>query len=299
MKVDLKKNAPDFLIIGAAKSGTTSLWHYLHQHPKVFMNQGTKELGYFSDHYGVCDLDEYLKFFDYSKPDQLLGEACHAYLSSPESANKIFKFNPRMKIIMILRNPVDRAYSLYNWMVQYGYESANSFRKALMMEEQRINDAEFSKDNAFYFMNYLYYTSGLYYEQVKRYYELFPESNIHVVVYELFKTDNLKHLNFIFAFLGLPSTELVKLEKQNESHKIFNPKLQYFLFNNFTRVADSLLVPRKISFQIKRGLFKLNRKSCPPSKIDDSIRENLFHRYTSDIKKLSELIKIDLFKYWS
>ena len=124
---------PDFFVVGAAKSGTTALWKYFQQHPQIFVTKdiAQKELGYFSNQYGIVNKNDYLNFFKDAKPDQLIGEVCHAYLTSEESAEWIKKEVPNAKIIIMLRNPLERAYSLYNWMTMHGYEESCSFRKAL------------------------------------------------------------------------------------------------------------------------------------------------------------------------
>jgi hypothetical protein len=299
MKVIREKNAPDFLIVGAAKSGTTSLWYYLNQHPQIFMNQGIKELGYFSDHYGISDLDEYLKHFDGAKPGQRVGEACHAYLSSEESARKIYEFNPGTKILIILRNPVERAYSLYNWMTEHGHEHCSSFEKALELENVRINDSEFIKNNEFYYMNYLYFRSGLYFEQVKRYYDLFPPENIHLIVYELFRADNKKYLSSLFKFLGVEENVQINLEKQNQSKAIKNRKLHFFLLNDFIKQADRFFVPRRISQKFKQALLKQNQTDSRPAPLSAEVRKDLSSRYAGDIKRLTDLVGIDFSKYWN
>jgi hypothetical protein len=299
MKITREKNAPDFLIVGAAKSGTTSLWYYLNQHPQIFMNQGIKELGYFSDHYGISDFDEYLKYFDNASNGQMVGEACHTYLSSPESAQRIYKFNPQIKLVLILRNPVERAYSLYNWMVEHGYEKASSFEDALALEELRVKDTEFMEHNPFYYMNYLYFRSGLYHEQVKRYYDLFPKENIHLIVYESFRQNNLEYTNGIFEFLKIPTGHAINLEKQNITTTIKSAPLHFLLLDGFYPLMDKFFVPRKISAKIWNFLMKRNKSGERPQQMKKETYTKVFNNYSKDISDLSTLTGIDFFKYWS
>ena len=98
MKLRLAKNGPDFFVVGAAKSGTTSLWHYLSQHPDIYVNSNPKELGYFSEFYGISKYSEYLSYFDEAKDNQTIGEVCHAYLSCKNASQKIFEYNKNSKI---------------------------------------------------------------------------------------------------------------------------------------------------------------------------------------------------------
>ncbi len=132
-------NKPNFFIVGAAKSGTTSMWWYLKQHRQVFMpnDELNKEPAFFSDKSSMS-LEEYLKLFEAAEEQhKVIGEVSTAYLVDPKSARRIKEFNPEAKILILLRNPVDRAYALYNWMVQEGYEYCLSFRKALKIRKEK------------------------------------------------------------------------------------------------------------------------------------------------------------------
>src|SRR5260370_23408084 len=102
--------APNFFIVGAAKSGTTSLWQYLKQHPDIFMPADItlKEPSYYCDTYGVESYAAYLAlFFKDATTQKRIGEASTPYLTSPESARKIYNGVPDSRIIMMLRNPVN------------------------------------------------------------------------------------------------------------------------------------------------------------------------------------------------
>jgi len=90
LELNIRIKVPDFYVVGAAKSGTISIWYYLGQHPKIWMTKDIKfkELSYFSLDYGVNDIRDYSKHFDNSNENQIIGEVCHTYLSSPSSARK-------------------------------------------------------------------------------------------------------------------------------------------------------------------------------------------------------------------
>ena len=128
---------PDFFIAGAAKAGTSSLFHYLSQHPQLFLSTTDKEPGYYCDTWGVTDPDYYFGLFAGAAPDQLLGEASTPYLSCPASPGLIQQANPAAKIIILLRNPAQRAFSLYLQMVKMGHEHLSPFEKALAREPAR------------------------------------------------------------------------------------------------------------------------------------------------------------------
>ena len=151
--------SPNFFIVGAARSGTTSMWEYLKQHPDIFMPEGFayKEPSYFCNLYGYNDFNLYLELFAGVKEEKAVGEASTPYLTSPESAAWIREVYPAAKIIILLRNPVDRAYSMYNWMIKEGYEGVYPFEEALDVEKVRIKDEHFKYINPQYYHNYLYF----------------------------------------------------------------------------------------------------------------------------------------------
>ncbi len=288
---------PDFYIVGAAKSGTTSVWHYLGQHSQIFMTDDirNKELGYFCHHYGINDIEEYKKFFAAAKPDQIIGESCHAYLSSPESAQMIYNERPDAKIIMILRNPVDRAYSLYNWMIANGYESANSLTAALHLEKVRSISKEFIHSNPHgFYQNYFYYQSGLYSAQIDRYFQLFGKSNCNVLIFEDFKKNPVTNMKAVFSFLGVDDNFIPKTEIHNESQRVIKPSWQFY----FRWELGHKLMKRGISFntasKCSERLMKMNVLNSKPKPLAPDLRNQLINQYREDIFKVQELLNRDL-----
>jgi hypothetical protein len=120
---------PNFFICGAARSGTTSMWEYLRQHPDIFMPPvfEHKEPSFFCDSYGVGDWDAYLSLFAEAGKRKRVGEASGPYLTSPESPGRIKKVINDPRIVILLRNPAERAWSLFKWMHENGYEKITSF----------------------------------------------------------------------------------------------------------------------------------------------------------------------------
>lgn len=146
------RHVPNFFIVGAAKSGTTSLYHYLKQHPEIYMSP-VKEPKYFLasinkfPHNGPGDIevdkkiirtwDEYLKLFSNASVEKCIGEASCGYLYYCELvAPSIKRISPEAKIIIVLRNPVERAFSAYCYLFREGRETL-SFEEALKIEEER------------------------------------------------------------------------------------------------------------------------------------------------------------------
>ena len=292
--------SPDFLIVGAAKSGTTSLWQYLGQHPQIYMTQDiqSKELGYYCYHYGVKEKTKYLEFFKDANSSQLIGESCHAYLSSPESAELIFQDIPETKIIIILRNPIDRAYSLYNWMSANGYENAKNFETALNMEESRIFIPNFIQRNPQgFYMNYYYFRSGLYYEQVERYLKLFGKERCKIFIFEELNLDWKKGMNEIFSFLGVDNTFQPEIKIHNESIRVRNAAIQFYLRFKFRKKLKKIGFSDTTSTKIIKKLMRMNTRSTKPSKMNPETRSKLLEKYRPDIQKTSDLLSINLSRW--
>lgn len=207
----MSRRKPNLFIVGAARSGTTSLWYYLKSHPEVYMPQDLiqKEPAYFSKlkQTRFKEWEEYIKIFNQANNNHSwVGEASTAYLTDPGSASRIYKYNPEVKIIIILRNPADRAYSLYNWMVQCGYEYVESFENALYLENYRKQIKTPNYYEPEYYYNYLYFHSGLYYEQVKRYLELFDQ-NVLILKFEDFTEYFDREMERVCRFLDIEKRE--------------------------------------------------------------------------------------------
>lgn len=293
-------NKPNFFIVGAARSGTTSMWWYLKQHRQVFMpnDELNKEPAFFSDKSSMS-LEEYLKLFEAAEEQhKVIGEVSTAYLVDPKSARKIKEFNPEAKILILLRNPADRAYALYNWMVQEGYEYCSSFQKALELEKKRGEKGIPNFWEPEYYWNYMYFRSGLYHEQVSRYVSEFG-NNVLILKFYLLKS----RFNFAYSrvcdFLGI-SREEVSSVPQNVSKRVYSPALQFFLRkanNKFQKFQHKVLRKVNTSKESRDKLLRLGLNKKPPAKMSKKLRNELLRKYESDLIKLSELTKID-FSDW-
>lgn len=202
-------NLPDFLILGAPKAGTTAIFHALKAHPDVFMPQ-QKELRFFAfegktiekndpvNRKAVTDIDTYKRHFSYAKHSQIKGEASPGYLSSADTPVRIKRTVPNVRMIAILRNPIERSFSHFLFAIQQGYEPRNvAFLDAL--REPYIDYRGFRRLRP-------YLTDSLYGQSLARYLQIFDRDQIHLVRYEDLKASPQKVLDDISHFLGLDST---------------------------------------------------------------------------------------------
>lgn len=290
-------NKPNLFIVGAAKSGTTTLYHYLEKHPEVFMPEDElyKEPAFFSSKGEKMGLEKYLDIFKNANDNhKYIGEASTAYLTDENSAKKIYDFNKESKIIIILRNPVKRAYSLYNWMVQEGYEYSKSFESALEKEKTRKNKKIPNFWEPEYYWNYMYFESGLYYKQVKRYFDLFEKRNIKVIIFEEMIEDIQKTYQDVAEFLNI-QFETINIVQENESKAVYSSWISFIgrkINNNIFRVKSKILNINKKSSRDKKVYF-LQRKN-KPIKLNNTLESRLMEKYYKDIKGLEELVNKDL-----
>ncbi|MEZ4702625.1 MAG: sulfotransferase [Rhodothermales bacterium] len=202
---------PDFLILGAAKAGTTALYLYLSQHPGLFASP-LRETNFFAlegttpsfsgpgddaavNRRAVTRWEAYLKLFAGAKPGQRAGECSPLYLYHPDAAARIAERLPEARLVVLLRNPAERAYASYLHLVRDGREPASTFEEGLAREAERIA--------AGWEHLWHYRAMGLYGEQLARYVDRFDPDRIKLIRYEDFCRDPGRAVSAVAAFLGL------------------------------------------------------------------------------------------------
>lgn len=203
-----------FLVIGAQKAGTTALDHYLRQHPDIGMAD-VKEVHYFDDEavFAGKPIDHagYEAHFPGTK--RIHGEVTPIYLYWSTCCERIHHYNPDMKLIAILRDPVDRAYSQWNMEFNRGDEHRD-FRTAVEGELERIDDAPEEQHRVFSYLD-----RGFYSRQIERFLQAFARDQLLFIKYEQLRGDPFSALHRIFDHLGLPKAavepEPVELNRGN------------------------------------------------------------------------------------
>lgn len=213
---------PDFLIIGSQKCGTTYLYDRLLEHSSIAPAL-TKEVHFFDNNHHK-GLDWYRGYFPSRtalRTATVTGEASPYYLYHPHVPRRVFQAVPDARLIVLLRNPVNRAYSHYYHEVRMGYESL-SFEDALAAEPQRIGGEEqrMLADEDYYSFNhqhYAYLPKGIYVDQLKRWFEFFPREQILILKSEEFYQQTPTVLQQVTEFLGLPAWEPQASQKHKSS----------------------------------------------------------------------------------
>ena len=220
------RRPPDYLLIGAHRAGSTSLWAYLNEHPCVAVNfprlQGVKGVRYFDQNY-FRGTDWYLSHFptvayrDFLRRrhgcEPVAGDASSYYLFHPAAAQRAAAVVPDAKVIVLLRNPVSRAYSHWQRERRDGTEPLARFDQAVAAEPERLA-GEFDRimsDERYYSYaheNFSYMTQGHYLEPLRRWLENYPREQVHVELSERLSADPQAAYDRVLRFLGLPPHEL-------------------------------------------------------------------------------------------
>lgn len=284
---------PNFICIGAQKTGTTTLYHILKDHPEITVSHPRKETKFFyRDEEYELGLDYYSKFFSYAPPKKAIGEFDPDYLFFDYIPSRIFSdLGKNMKFIVILRNPIDRAYSQYLMSVKKGFEKL-SFEEAIQQENSRLKSGTREEIN-----NFSYITRGYYDEQIERYFKHFPKENFLFINYENEFKENLSEvIKKICVFLGISKVDLKTDLKLNSASKVKYKNLTNFIKNNSVSGVLSYILPNKEwRKKIKRAILKWNQQRTEHIPIAAELRVSLYNKYFhKKIILLEKLIDMDL-----
>ncbi|MEM9212850.1 MAG: sulfotransferase [Cyanobacteria bacterium P01_F01_bin.150] len=321
-------NRPNFIIIGAAKGGTTALHNYLGQHPDIFVTR-KKEPKFFTfygdgvqnasisdprfDEEGrrryeytkagsICDLDSYHALFDEANGAKAIGESSPMYLYCPNSAQRIQTYDPTLKLIAILRNPVDRAFSHYmQYSIQVqGDEYLPTFEKAIAAEP-------IDNPSIWYGLRH-YVRLGFYHAQLKRYFDRFDSRQIQVHLYEDFKQNPQQLFGDIFRFLNV--NDEFKVNTSTAYNVGSAPKNQFIhrslgwintMANTDNQAIKTLKssIPQPLYRGISATIQRVKKQNITekPTSCGVETRQQLLDIYGDDIRALQDLIGRDL-SHW-
>jgi len=191
----------DFVIGGTQKGGTSALDSFLRQHPEICMPDTRKELHFFDREEENRDYKKYHRNFKPKKRQhRVIGEASPIYMYWDTAPYRIWKYNSKMKWILTLRNPVERAFSAWNMETKRGKEKL-SFAEAIEKESERSREALPSQHRV-----YSYVDRGFYAHQVRRLFNIFGKDNCLVLLNEELRNDHKNSLRRVFEFLGVDSS---------------------------------------------------------------------------------------------
>lgn len=290
---------PNFLVVGAAKSGTTAIYHYLKQHPQVYMGP-TKETNFFAfegqevhfngpgdekiSETAITDLDAYKKQFANVSGEIAIGEASPWYLYSDRSAENIHRHIPDAKLITVLRNPAKRAFSSYLHVARDGRERL-TFEEGLFAEEERIEQGwEFI---------WHYRRTGYYAAQIQRLLDTFPPEQVRVYLYDDLLAQPMDFLRDVYVFLGVDPDFVVDTSLRPNATGLPRNRLlgKLLLRPNPLRSTIKSLLPRELRYNLGQRLNQRLIKKPRPSR---ETYGKLLDGYRDDIRDLQKLVGRDL-----
>jgi len=294
---------PNFLIIGGPKCGTTSLYQYLRGHPAIFMPDH-KEPRFFAfqgnppHHDGpkdgpgdadtVTEIQDYEALFEPVTSETAIGEATVFYLYYPWVAERVRDLIPDARLIALLRNPVERAYSAFMHCTREGLETTSDFREALALEEVRL------KSN--WSPIWSYQGCGQYHDQLVRYYEKFPRGQIRVYLFEDLTNDPEAVLQDVYDFLEVDKNFEAKVGTRHNATGITRSNLLANFIDrpSLLKSAYQRIIPRDLKLRLTNRVKRWNLDRPP---FPEDARRELAVAFRDEITKLEDLIGRDL-SHW-
>lgn len=297
---------PNFLIIGAMKAGTTSVYRYLRQHPQIYMSpkkepeffdlegreldfdgpEGKERVRRDMERIHPTTIEGYRELFRDVDGEKAVGEASQVYMYSRQAPERIKHHVPDAKMIAILRNPVERAHSAFSYLTLGGREPITDFSTALRAEEARVAGN--------WKWVYHYKSLGFYHEQLSRYLQMFDRDRIQIHLYDDLHRDMPGVMKSIFRFLEVddgytPDTSV----RHNVSGIPRSGPLSRLIDRpNPLKKAIKPLLPEEVRWRIVARLKNRNLTEPPP--LEPEVREELIEVYRQDILRLEGLIGRDL-----
>lgn len=284
---------PNFLIIGTGRAGTTSLYNYLGQHPEIYMSP-VKEPNFFGfegekkKNGRIANLENYKELFKNVYREKAIGEASIIYLSKPKAAEQIKRYIPKVKLIVILRDPADKLYSNFMHRCREGKEKPDSFSNFLKQID--TGSPEYRRQHL---------ERNSYYRHLKHYFKLFDRSQIKIFLYEDLQTNPFGLLRDIFRFLDVDENFLPDISiRHNPSGLPKNTVMRWWLVigRKATAVIKQLrgFLP-KMALRFFSGLRNRFWAVClvKPS-LSPEARRKIVDLYRQDILELEKLIQRDL-----
>ncbi len=292
---------PNFILVGAMKAGTTALCRYLAQHPDVFIPE-LKEPHYFlttcKTEVETLSYEEYLDLFTPALTETAIGEGSTWYLYDPGAAKFIHDTIPSTKIIAILRNPCDRAFSHFMYEVrdakqnvQSSHEIYNKFIECIETEDITLEERYWTKNGK---IDRPYIKMGMYSCQLNKYYRYFQKEKIKVVLYEDFSRNPIGTVNEIFRFIGVDCS--YKLEVMGRVNVSGYPKSR-FIHNLYSKqnVARKLIKQLIPSANLRKRITRqVMMANIDEYKLFPEIRKKLITIFEPDILNLQKQLSVDL-----
>ena len=292
---------PNFFIVGAPKCGTTAMTRYLEDHPEIFVS-AKKDLHYFGSDLGFTnrprlEAPAYFQHFEAATTEALVGEASVWYLYSTQAASEIHAFDPNARIIMMLRNPVEAMYALFTQLRFNGLgdESIDDFELALAAESDRAQGKRIPPQTPLP-KALLYRKATRWVEQVERYQDHFPPSQIHVILQDDLKADTAKVYGSTLCFLGVDETFKPDFTPVNTAKQVRSERLRKLIGKTPGPLKSAF--PDDVRQRLRKTIRRFNSEHTKRPALDPTLRAQLTQACRKDVEALGHLIERDL-SHWT
>ncbi|MDC0230750.1 sulfotransferase [Aureispira] len=301
---------PDFVIIGSGKSGTTSLDHYINQHPEIFMSpfkepnffgfelmnendfvNDPNELSYFKS--SITNQEQYLQLFQNSSQTQKVGETSNTYMFHRDACQQLHYHIPNVKIIAILRQPTERLYSRFLHLARVGRLPTENFKDCL------------DKNNKIWWSRNDLIKEGFYYKHLTKYFKTFRPENIKIFFFEELANNPDKLMKDLYEFIGVDSSFEPDMSFKLNSSGYIKNKFYDSIFGEAKGLIKSsrALLPNCLYSRLKKNHFalklknRIREKNLHRPKLEIDLKKQVTEIYSDDITNLSRMINKDL-SHW-
>ena len=278
--------SPNFFIVGGSKCGTTNISYYLNLHPKIFFSE-LNEPYYFCkwdvpEEYNrnsmITNMKKYLDLFKNVKNEIIVGEASSPYLSCPHAALEIKKAFPNSKILISIRNPIERSHSAY-FSYQFMKPNEQNFMEMIKTHEKLITKKIFYIDSIL--------ESGFYTKSIIRFQETFGKENVKIIIFEDYIKNTNKNINSILNFLGI-NDKMDLTEQSKGSYRVPKNFFSKILLDSKSfRKLSTILIPTVMRQKLGDKYF-LNQVKKP--EMLDNERNYLRELYNDEVNDLEKLL---------
>ncbi|NOR57980.1 MAG: hypothetical protein GQ474_05595 [Sulfurimonas sp.] len=287
----------DLFIIGAQKTGSTSIFNYLKKHENVISHE-QRELTFFLNDFEYENRnlleEKYLPELKNKSKDMIVLGKSVMNMYSLKTIERLHQNNPEMKLIVIVRNPIKRAYSYYWYARRRGWEEIQTFEEALKIEDSRIE--QYGWDQA---RNNCYKFNGLYAKHLTDIFKIFPREQVLI-----FTDDDLKNkpkdiLSNVFGLFNLKSIDVDTNKHYNKSKIAKSEGLarlvaKFFASQSILKKLIRSMLPHQIAVRLRHAILSVNEKDFTPPLMNSSTKQELIDFFKEDIYDLEKIINKNL-----
>jgi Sulfotransferase family len=277
---------PEFFVIGALKSGTTALHYMLRQHRQLFLHPVIKETNFFAPDsrfpFRIKDRAAYEDLFRPAQAHQKIGEVCPSYLFSEMAASLIRREVPHAKLVAVLRDPAERAFSDFMMHVRDGRRKMADLRPQI---EREIRQQLLPGDRPIL-------AQGLYARQLCRFWAEFPREGIKVILHSELKRDHLHTLNAFFDFIGVERMDRIEADAIYNVSGIPKSMAMQRVINRIRRKRR--VIKRILPATLRGPAMRIANRNLQRAALDPEVRALLVSYYRTDILRLEDEIGRDL-----